>query len=46
MLQDRQGFLWFGTQDGLNRYDGYNFTVFKTDPENPNSISLSIDPGY
>ena len=41
MLQDRQGFLWFGTQDGLNRYDGYNFTVFKTDPENPSSISLA-----
>lgn len=29
ILQDRQGFMWFATQDGLNRYDGYNFKVFK-----------------
>ena len=41
ILQDQQGFLWFGTQDGLNRYDGYEFTVFKADPENPNSLSSS-----
>lgn len=39
MLQDRQGFMWFGTEDGLNRYDGYNFTVYKHDPEDPHSIS-------
>ena len=38
MLQDSLGFLWFGTEDGLNKYDGYNFTVFKHDPENPNSL--------
>ncbi len=30
ILQDRQGFMWFATQDGLNRYDGYTFKVFKT----------------
>ena len=39
ILQDRRGFLWFGTQDGLNRYDGYNFKVYKPSPEDPNSLS-------
>ncbi len=39
IFQDRQGFLWIGTEDGLNRYNGYNFTTFKRDPGNPNSIS-------
>lgn len=28
LLQDRQGYMWFGTWDGLNKYDGYNFTIF------------------
>ncbi|MDP1795747.1 MAG: two-component regulator propeller domain-containing protein, partial [Daejeonella sp.] len=35
ILQDREGFMWFGTFYGLNKYDGYNFTVFKHDPNNP-----------
>lgn len=39
ILQDRQGFMWFGTQDGLNRYDGYSFTVFKHDPLDSNTLS-------
>ncbi|MGL4595937.1 MAG: ligand-binding sensor domain-containing protein, partial [Bacteroidia bacterium] len=39
MLQDSKGFMWFGTQEGLNRYDGYNFKVFKRDPQNSNSIA-------
>ncbi|OQY46611.1 MAG: hypothetical protein B6242_07285 [Anaerolineaceae bacterium 4572_78] len=39
ILQDRQGFMWFGTQDGLNKYDGYDFTVFKRDPDDSNSLS-------
>jgi len=39
ILQDRQGFLWVGTDDGLNRYDGYNFKIYKPDIHNPNSIS-------
>lgn len=41
LLQDRQGFLWVGTQEGLNRYDGYGFTVYKNDPDNANSLSHS-----
>src|SRR5690606_21993386 len=28
ILQDRRGFLWVGTDDGLNRYDGYNFKIY------------------
>ncbi|MGE5804341.1 MAG: two-component regulator propeller domain-containing protein [Ignavibacteria bacterium] len=39
ILQDSRGFLWFGTYDGLNRYDGYNFKIFLPEPSNPNSIS-------
>ncbi len=36
--QDDQGFLWLATQDGLNRYDGYEFKVFKDNPADPNSL--------
>lgn len=32
ILQDRDGFMWFGTKDGLNRYDGVSFKVFKMEP--------------
>jgi ligand-binding sensor domain-containing protein/signal transduction histidine kinase len=39
IVQDDQGFMWFGTQYGLNRYDGYNFKVFAHDPRDPNSLS-------
>ncbi|MEO8597472.1 MAG: two-component regulator propeller domain-containing protein [Candidatus Solibacter sp.] len=39
ILQDRHGFLWFGTQGGLNRYDGYTLTQYLQDPRNPNSIA-------
>ncbi len=39
ILQDRRGFLWFGTEDGLNHYDGYTFKVFKPNPDDPFSIS-------
>jgi len=39
IFQDSRGFLWFGTEDGLNRYDGYHFKVYKSEPSNPNSIS-------
>jgi streptogramin lyase len=39
IVQDDQGFIWFGTQYGLNRFDGYNFKVFLHDPTDPNSLS-------
>lgn len=39
LLFDRHGFLWIGTQDGLNRFDGLRFVVFHHDPNNPNSIA-------
>ncbi len=39
IVQDDQGFIWFGTINGLNRYDGYNFKVFKHDPERQESLS-------
>lgn len=39
ILQDRFGFLWFGSQMGLNRYDGYQFRVFLADRNDPHSLS-------
>ena len=42
MLQDRRGFMWFGTSDGLARYDGYRLITYKYDPHNPRSLSNNI----
>lgn len=39
LLQDREGFLWVATKNGLNRYDGYAFKVFSNDPYNPHTLS-------
>src|SRR5690606_7432258 len=39
MLQDQKGFLWFGTQDGLNKYDGYEFNVYRHDKYDSSSLS-------
>jgi ligand-binding sensor domain-containing protein len=39
IVQDAQGFIWFGTWNGLNRYDGYKYKVFKHEPGNPKSLS-------
>jgi ligand-binding sensor domain-containing protein len=38
ILQDSRGFLWIGTSNGLNRYDGYNFITERNDPTNPLSL--------
>lgn len=39
ILQDRNGFMWFGTKDGLNKYDGYNFTIYQPDENYSNSLA-------
>jgi ligand-binding sensor domain-containing protein len=39
VIQDKTGFMWFATEDGLNRYDGYGFKIFRHDPDDSNSIS-------
>jgi signal transduction histidine kinase/ligand-binding sensor domain-containing protein/DNA-binding response OmpR family regulator len=39
ILQDTRGFIWFGTRDGINMYDGYHFTVYKNDANDTNSLS-------
>ncbi len=41
VLQDKEGFMWLGTSDGLNKYDGYKFTIYRHIP----SDSCSIGPG-
>ncbi|MDJ0840241.1 MAG: two-component regulator propeller domain-containing protein [Acidobacteriota bacterium] len=40
--QDERGFMWFGTQDGLNRYDGYRFKIFRAEPD----LSGKLTDGY
>lgn len=42
IIQDQRGFIWIGTDDGLNRYDGHHFVVFRHQPGNPASISGNI----
>jgi two-component system sensor histidine kinase ChiS len=39
ICQDRQGFMWFGTYDGLNKYDGYTITSYYYNPKNKNSLN-------
>lgn len=41
ILKDERGFMWFGTQDGLCRYDGYQFKIFKNALEDKNTLSSS-----
>ena len=40
--QDKEGNLWFATYDGVNKYDGYNFTVYRHQYANPQSIACDI----
>ncbi len=42
IAQDSQGFLWFGTQDGLNKYDGYDWTVYRHASDDPDTLSHSV----
>lgn len=46
IVQDAQGFMWFGAQDGLNRYDGYSIKVLKHNPDDTNSISENFMSVY
>ena len=39
ILQDRKGFIWMATYDGLNKYDGYNLTIYRHNPANFFSLS-------
>ena len=39
ILQDHRGFMWFATGEGLNRYDGHSFLVYKNDPSDPGTLS-------
>lgn len=42
IYQDRQGYMWFGTQEGLNRYDGYSFKVYSHNDREPGSLANDI----
>ncbi|HEX7846376.1 MAG TPA: two-component regulator propeller domain-containing protein, partial [Chitinophagaceae bacterium] len=42
IIQDRYGFMWFATKDGLNRYDGYHFKIYRHDTEDTSSIASSF----
>jgi PAS domain S-box-containing protein len=42
IIQDNEGFMWFGTWNGLNRYDGYNYTIFKPAVEDSQSITHNV----
>lgn len=40
--QDQRGNMWFATYDGVNKYDGYSFTVYQHNEDDPNSIANDI----
>ncbi len=39
ILQDKYGYMWFGTKNGLHRYDGYSFDIYNSDPSDPTTLS-------
>jgi len=39
IYQDSEGYLWFGTRDGVNKYNGYEFTIYRNEVNNPESLS-------
>src|SRR5581483_9146263 len=41
MMKDREGFMWFGTWDGINRFDGHAFVAFKSSPEDKYQLGNS-----
>ena len=45
MMQDSRGYIWIGTLDGLNRYNGYDFRVYTHDPDNPHSVGSNMISG-
>jgi len=42
IYQDELGYMWFGTHDGLNKFDGYDFTVYNPDKHRPGSINSNL----
>ena len=52
VVQDAAGYIWFGTQDGLNRFDGYEIVIYTHDQDDPTTISnnfiwpLYVDSRY
>ncbi|RZK81140.1 MAG: helix-turn-helix domain-containing protein [Pedobacter sp.] len=42
ILQDSRGFMWFASKDGLNRFDGYSFKIFRNSPEDTTSIGSNV----
>ena len=42
IAQDSEGYIWIGTEYGLNRYDGYRFTCYLNDPENSASLGYNL----